>query len=564
MATLVLLQGGEAVPSELNTRETVIGRHPDCEMKLQSNMVSRKHARILSEGTLHYLEDMGSGNGTFVNGRKIEERTLLKNHDRIKLGPILLRYESNDPQAQPATTASALLSSSGAGFGDVGIDIATDSDDSSTIVGSIDSVSGFGMLDVRPEIKLKAVLDIARSLAGTVDLETLWPKILETLFEIFPQADRGCILLKDGDSDGMIPKAIRHRRETNDDSVKLSRTILNKVLEEKAGILSADAASDSRFEASESISNLTIRSMMCVPLLSLQEDPMGVINIDTQNPLNQFKSEDLDLLMAVAGQAALSYESALLLVSHIEKQKQDNEMRIAESVQRALLPEELPEVPGYEFYANYEAAQAVGGDYYDCFLLGQGKVCLAFGDVAGKGVPASIVMSRLYSVVRTTLEFVHKAGDAVNRINDHMCTNAVEGRFVTFVLTILDTNSDTISVVNAGHMSPVIRSEGGTLEEFDEETVGLPLGVLEDYSYTVNHRKLKPGDTVVIYTDGISEAMNAASELYGVDRLRSLIAQSSSGAADLGQEILSNVKQHANGRAQNDDITLMVFGRCSE
>jgi len=333
------------------------------------------------------------------------------------------------------------------------------------------------------------------------------------------------------------------------------------VLEKKKAILSADAASDTRFEASESITSLTIRSMMCVPLLGLSGEPMGVINIDTQNPIAQFRKDDLDLMVAVAGQAALSIESTRLLATYVEKQKQDNEMRIAANVQRALLPAEMPQLEGYEFFASYEAAQAVGGDYYDAFAVQNGKYCLAFGDVAGKGVPASLVMSRLASVVRSTFQHVDQVDAAVSQINNHMCDKAVEGRFVTFVATLLDPAAHSISVVNAGHMSPIIRKANGTVEEFPEGSVGIPLGVVEDFPYTAMDRTLDPGDTVVIYTDGVSEAMNHDSELYGLDRLRQFISQGPVHADELGTAVRADVKKHAGTRAQNDDITMMVFGR---
>jgi phosphoserine phosphatase RsbU/P len=359
----------------------------------------------------------------------------------------------------------------------------------------------------------------------------------------------------------MIPRAIKHRRGDTDESVKISRTILQQVLEKKQAILSADAASDSRFRASESISSLTIRSMMCVPLLSLADEPIGVINIDTQNPLAQFKADDLDLLVAVAGQAAMSLESARLLASHVDKQKQDAEMAIARTVQQALLPDRMPLVAGYEFFAFYEAAQAVGGDYYDLIELPGGRIALAFGDVAGKGVPASLVMSRLSSAVRNIVEYVPDPAEAVVRINNHMCAKAVEGRFVTFVLVILDPAQHTMSVVNAGHMSPLIRHASGAVVDYDENSVGVPLGVVDDFPYQAVGRALDPGDCVVIYTDGVSEAMNAASELYTIERLRELVANSSGRPAELGPAIREDVKAHAAGRPQNDDITLMVFGR---
>jgi serine phosphatase RsbU (regulator of sigma subunit) len=159
------------------------------------------------------------------------------------------------------------------------------------------------------------------------------------------------------------------------------------------------------------------------------------------------------------------------------------------------------------------------------------------------------------------VEFVPDPAAAVSRINDHMCAKAVEGRFVTFVLVVLNTRTHTMWVVNAGHMSPLVRHADGTVEELDESAVGVPLGVVEDFEYQAVESALKAGDCVVIYTDGVSEAMNPGSDLYGLDRLRTFVARSSGKPAEVGPAIREDVKRHAAGRAQNDDITLMVFGR---
>ncbi len=552
MARLLLLTGGESKAFDLNGDEIVVGRLPECEIHLDSNMISRKHARLRRNGTSVILEDLGSGNGTFVNGQRITGAVTLNHDDRVKFGPLLTRFESDQPTARKAIEAPA--------FDEPAVEIGID-DSSSTIMGAAQATSGFGLLDVQPEAKLKGILEISRALAGTVAVEKMLPKILDSLFAIFPAADRGCILLKNESDGKMVPRAMKHRRGDSDETVKLSRTVLAAVMEEKKAILSADAGSDARFQAAESISSLSIRSMMCVPMLSMANEVMGVIHIDTQNPLATFRKDDLEILMAVAGQAALSYESVRLLASYVEKQKQDNEMNIAADVQRALLPDCYPTVPGYAFYTTYEAAQAVGGDYYDIIPLPGGKICLAFGDVAGKGVPASLVMSRLSSAVRTTVEFVSQPELAVARINNHMCAKAVEGRFVTFVLIILDTINHTISLANAGHMSPMVRKIDGSVEEFDDSVVGVPLGVMEDFEYTLQERPILPGESVVVYTDGVSEAMNPQSDLYTPERLSKLISASPADVTQLGTAIRTDVKKHANGRPQNDDITLMVFGR---
>ncbi len=546
------LQDGKAIQHPLTENVTVLGRHPDCQIQFQSSMLSRKHARLVREGYTYLLEDLGSGNGTFVNGKRIETPITIKNDDRIKLGPLLLRFEDDRRSAPPPPTGVPIMAT---------VEIGGDEHSPPPILGQAENAGGYGILDVQPEAKLKAVLEISRSLAGTVETENILPKMLDTLFDIFPYADRGCVLLKDDESGTMIPRAMKHRREEEDATVKLSRTIVNKVLSEKRGILSADAVGDEQFDQSESIADLSIRSMMCVPMLNLQGEPTGIINIDSLNPLNQFTSDDLQLLMAVAGQTALSYEGARLLVSYMEKQKQDSEMQVARGIQRALLPEKLPEMPGWDFFASYDSAQAVGGDYYDAMILGEDKICLSFGDVAGKGVPGALIMSRMASCVQNTMAFVDDVGQACAAINNHMCVNAVEGRFVTYLLAVIDLKANEMSLVIAGHMSPMIRKVDGTVEEFDEEAIGLPIGVVEDFPYEVIKRSIEPGEMFVFFTDGVDEAMNPEGELYTLVRMRDFVVNSISTADELGKALLADVRRHANGRPQNDDITIMTFGR---
>ena len=550
MAVLVLLQGGEAIPHDLGAEDVLIGRHPECGVQLESNAVSRRHARVFVEGGGYAIEDLGSGNGTFVNGQKIEGPTQLSPQDRIKLGPVLMRFEES------GGGGTAAVQDIGSTMVGVSLD-----DDDATIMASVDIGGGFGALGVKPEEKLKGVLEISRALAGSVDVEALLPKVLDTLFGIFNQADRGCILLKEPESGELVPRAMKHRRESEDATVTLSRTIVSKVIENKAGLLSADASSDTQFSASESISNLSIRSMMCVPMLGIDGEVAGVINLDTQNPVNQFNNDDLELLQAVAGQAALSYESARLASAFMAKQKQDSELDIARGVQVALLPEELPKVEGYSFYASYDAAQAVGGDYYDAMMLSDGKICLAFGDVAGKGVPGALIMSRISSCVQNTMSFRPSIEEAVAAINNHMCANAVEGRFVTFVLVIIDPVAHHLTLVNAGHMSPMILTTDGRIEEFDEESVGLPIGVMEDYPFEVVERPIVAGEIIVIFTDGVDEAMNPAGDLYTLERMRNFLQAGSRQADELGRSLLADVRTFADGRDQNDDITIMTFGR---
>ncbi len=225
------------------------------------------------------------------------------------------------------------------------------------------------------------------------------------------------------------------------------------------------------------------------------------------------------------------------------------------------MPEALPSVPGYHFFASYDSAQAVGGDYYDAMMLGDDKICLSFGDVAGKGVPGALIMSRIASCVQNTMAFLHDVGQAITAINNHMCANMVEGRFVTYVLVIIDLKTHQMTLANAGHMSPLIRKADGSVDQFDDESVGLPVGILEDYPYEVVSRTIEPGETVVIITDGVDEAMNPAGELYTKERVVEFVKQNTPNAEELGKALLADVRRHANGWSQNDDITIMTFSR---
>ena len=574
MATLIVVEQGKKTSFELKPGPNLVGRHPDCAIEIVQASVSGKHAAIHGENGAFFVEDTGSRNGTFVNKQQITTRTKLKHNDMVQFGDAVSKFEQPEavpippppaPIAAPRPAMTASAAPAGAAgtiddtmFGTISLD--DDTEDDTNITGQMAGHGRFGILDSNPEAKLKAVLEISNSLAGEVDLNVLLPKILDTLFSIFTYADRGCILLKDAKGE-MVPKAMRHRRQGEDASVRLSRTIINKVLTDKCGLMSADASTDDAFSGSQSIADLKIRSMMCVPLLGLNSVPLGVLSIDSQNPLGQFGQEDLEILMTVAGQAALSYENARLMQSYAQKLKQDGELEIAQTVQRALLPTTFPKVDGYEFFASYDSAQAVGGDYFDVFPLPDGKIVLSFGDVAGKGVPGALIMSRMSSCVQSTIRHVTELEEAICAINEHMCDSAVEGRFVTYILAIVDPATHTFKLSNAGHMSPIIRRASGEVEQFDEDLVGPPIGVVDGYPFESETKSLEPGDLIVLFTDGVDEAMNYQDELYGGDRLLEFVKNGPAKADELGKALLADVRKHANGRPQNDDITIMTFGR---
>lgn len=541
MFKLSLLQDGSVFEYTLGAGELLIGRQPDCDIQLEYSEVSRHHARLRMTDGAYRVEDLDSSNGTLVNGSLIQAPTRLKDGDRLSLGSVELRYHQilNPAAPDEAKTRTVL----------------------STQIHTIAARHTESTFDNRSGEKLRAVLSISRSLAESNGLDSHLPIILDSLFDIFPAADRGAVVLRDPGSDRFQVHLAKERDSSELNEPHVSATVLGRVFTEKIGILSADACSDARFDASKSVVNFNIRSVMCAPLLGLEGEAIGAISLDTRNAAARFSVEDLEVLTIVAGQAALSWENARLVAARMEQEKQVRDLEMARRIQQALLPPAMPQLPGYGFFAAYQPAAAVGGDYYDCFPTGDGKLCVALGDVAGKGVPASLLMSRLASVIHSSMRFVEDPAEAFRYINRHMCRCSVEGRFATLVIAIVDLHSHEVALLNGGHMTPIVRLANGGLARSEEESVGIPLGIVDDYPYGLHSLTLNPGDFVFLYSDGISEARNAQGELYGLQRLHAVLSQEHTDVAQFGAAILEDVRRHTGEETQSDDISLLCFGR---
>ena len=257
---------------------------------------------------------------------------------------------------------------------------------------------------VKPEVKLKAILEIARNLSSELKIDAVAPKILDSLMELFPQAERLFLVLVDPETKRLIRKAFRYRPAprgppsatsvpADEIPMSISRSIVNHVLGQKKAVLSQDAGSDQNLPTSASIADLKIRSVMCVPLLTPDKEALGIIQLDTSDR-KQFLQEDLDVLAAVAGQAAIAIQNAAMHESLLERERLNRDLKLAEQVQKRFLPQSVPAIPGFEFFAHYDPAYEVGGDYYDFVPLPDDRLAIAVGDVSGKGVAAALMMAK--------------------------------------------------------------------------------------------------------------------------------------------------------------------------
>jgi serine phosphatase RsbU (regulator of sigma subunit)/pSer/pThr/pTyr-binding forkhead associated (FHA) protein len=532
MAILRTPNGEREFP--LDAERTTIGRDPACEIRVTSGQASRRHAVIVRGNGGFVIEDLQSVNGTIVNGERITAPRVLHPQDRIEIGGLALTF--HDEQTPGGGSAPTLSSAALA-----------------TITSTLDLAGGL-RVEVAPQAKLRAVLEISNNLSTALDVREVLPKILDSLFTVFPQAERGVILLLDPDSGELVPRATKQRHGEVLGPLPVSQTILNHALVTGQAILSADAGHDQRFDLSQSVRLLQIRSIMCVPMLSQTGAKVGVIQIDTQDMRAPFRQEDLAVLISASTQAARALELTKL---HQERR----ELEAAIEIQKSFLPAGRPQVPGLHFFDHYSAARHIGGDYYDYIPLPGNRLGVALGDVAGKGVAAALLMARLSAAARFCLASEPTVSQAVRHLNSILSQNGSAERHVTFVTVVIDLTTFSMTLVNAGHPPPLRRRAGKReVEALGEEVADLPLGFFER-PYEEVTLPLEAGDTVVLYTDGVTEARGADKQLYGFDRLRAVIQSSPPGAEAIGKAILADVRAFTAGRSQSDDLAIVCFGR---
>ncbi len=559
MAVLRVLTGlnpGQLFPLEHDS--AVLGRHPGCDIVLDVSAVSRRHAKILRINGEYYVEDMHSRNGTFLNDRLVTERQQLVENDRLRICDVVFVFHKGPPPTEADLEQST-------NTGDATVMVVDDerTTSGSTIMSKVEVATGStGLgLAVNAEAKLKALVEIGNNLGKAIGLGEVLPKLLDGLFAIFVQADRGFIVLKAPNSGRLIPKALKHRRNQETETIRISRTIVNEVMDTKEAILSADAATDSRFDMAESIVDFHIRSMMCAPLIGSEGNALGVIQIDALDQQKRFTREDLDVLASVASHVAFAVENAQLHETALRQRALERELAIAHEVQQGFLPDAPPEIDGYGFFDFYDPASQLGGDYYDYVRLPDGRLAVVLADVSGKGIAAALLVGRLSAETRYSLVSQPTPADAMDRLNDVFCENRWEDRFVTALLVVLDPLRHEVTVVNAGHMAPLLCRAPATVEAIGQAESGLPLGVQDNVSYGQSSVTLEPGDCLTLYTDGITEAMNNDRELYGHGRLRGQLDSPVHGVASLGRQILNDVRQFVGNRPQADDMCLICFGR---
>ncbi len=396
--------------------------------------------------------------------------------------------------------------------------------------------------------------DIQQVLDSRDDLEGLCGKVLEAVFSMFPQSTEGRVFYHDPDEKSLQPLAVRSRDVPATAPATFDSALVREVADTgiaKLALLPRDNIS---------VSSFNVRSLMCVPLVSPEGGTLGAIQLECDGIRQRFTEDDLHFLTNVARQTALALENHQLRQRLLRSKEFERELEFAREIQLGMLPDVRPSIPGYETFDYYESSFQVGGDYFDYIPLPNGNFALAVADVAGRGVPAALMMARLQSSARMALLTVPSPSDAISRLNAEIASHGLGYRFVTFLLLVLDPQQHHVTVVNAGHLLPLLRRMN-EVTEIGSDMVGIPLGVLPDQEFQEQTVELAPGDTLLLLTDGITEAMDPAQNLYGRHRLIRYLANGPTSAQELVEGLIGDLERFCPGFPKSDDSCVVCLRR---
>ncbi len=520
----------------------VLGRSPDCDLSeifAGVPRVSRLHAQIERAGDRYVIEDRSSRHGTLVNDKRLTGKRALASGDRINICDVELTFYE-DP-----AVASA-----------VAVSLEEDEPETDLLERVPVTPPAPPPLAGSSVKQLRGLVQMLRRLGSSLDIDTTLHELLSGLFEIFPQAERGFVGFTAPGSMPVSPRATLFRHPQSDSRLALSRTLLHHVLTSREAVLWTRQGG---LPAMGTLEDLEVRSVMCAPLLDMEGQAFGVVQIDSNDPRLAFTKDDLEVMVGAVSQAAVAVRYAKLHEEGLRQLAIERDLQLARQVQLGLLPAESPTCAGYEFYTYYQTAYQVGGDYYDFIELPNGRLAIVLADVAGKGVSAALLMARVSGELKYHLS-CDAPQVALARVNESLCEYGL-GRFVTLLLAILEKGSPRLTLLNAGHPAPLRRRSEGTVEAIGDDIRGIALGILPGREWARLEVQVDPGDLWFAFTDGFTEAEAAGGEMYGSERLQQRLAQASPTIQEAGGGILADVRQFVGDHAQSDDMCLLGWGR---
>jgi phosphoserine phosphatase RsbU/P len=553
-----------------------IGRSARNDLCLADPFASRVHAEVRREGDQYFLQDLGSANGTYYNGARAEAAIPLTPGGRIQIGETEIVFKDLASAAgELAGTATIEEEDDSAGAPVPEATIAFDSAHRTTsglleaIEGARTQTSGRHVSSsvAAPERSIEQgdllalISKVGVTLLASATLDETLRQIARLVFEAVP-AERCIILLHEGaDKELRVRVAEQRDRQGEVGEVRVSRTIIEEVVNQGRSVLTSDAQHDPRFKSS-TVTFQGIRSVLAVPL-GVGASLFGMIYADSPLTESRFSEDHLKVLTTLGSVAAIRVENARLLEEHLEQESYARELQLAREIQQRFQPTSPPHVPGFELQGISFPSYEIGGDYYDFIFCPDGRLVVALGDVSGKGTSAALLMSSLHAAVHAQVTSCRPLTETIGAVNRYLADNTPANRFVTLFYAEVDPLTGSLAFINAGHNPPLIAHAGGTLEQLGAG--GLPLGIMPDAVFREGRTQLDVGDVLVAYSDGVTETQNPKGEEFGTARLEQVITQNTDrSAAGIRDKIEAALSTFAQGTPAVDDITLLIVKRTGE
>ena len=406
--------------------------------------------------------------------------------------------------------------------------------------------------------ELSILNDISTAIASTQSLDQITNLIVKKCVKHL-NAEQGSIQIVD-EKDFINPYmayTIAIKLQKNIEAIRFDEQISNQMLSTKKPLIINKFHNDEKISL-QNRDEIKIRSLLSVPMI-IKGKMIGILSLFNKESDKGFTDEDQRLLSIIATQSASVIENSRLFGEEQKLLQIQQEIKVAAEIQKNLLPTEIPIIERYDIYASNIPAKEVGGDYYDFIKISETKTAIALGDVSGKGLPASMLMANLQATLRGQLLFCNCAKDCIGRANNLLYKSTDTSKFVTLFFGILDTENNTLTYCNAGHNEPIFLQNK---KENKLDKGGMILSIMEDIVYEEEIINFEIGSTLIVFTDGITEAMNEQEEEYGEGRLYNLIeSQSDLGSKQLAEEILRDVRNFSSAIPQSDDITMMIIKR---
>jgi serine phosphatase RsbU (regulator of sigma subunit) len=407
---------------------------------------------------------------------------------------------------------------------------------------------------------LGLISKVGVALLSSSGLDETLDQVASLVFEAVP-AESCVIMLRDETAEGGM-KIVVAREKGKDEpiqEVRISRTVLDEVLKNGKSVLTADAQHDPRY-ASQTMALLGVRSVLAVPLSVDERDVFGIIYADSPTYETTFTEEHLNILTTLASVASIRVENARLLEERFERERMERELELATEIQQRFQPSEAPRMEGYEFQGISFSCYEIGGDYYDFITRHDGKMLIALGDVSGKGTAAALLMSSLHAAIHAQVAAKSSLDEVVRSVNQYLADNTPANRFVTLFIAELDPTTGILRYINAGHNPPLVGRASGNIEQLSSG--GFPLGILPSADFEVGETQLSRGESLLIYSDGVSEANNLKEEEFGMERLIDVVRRNfQASAAGLRDKVESALSAFTQTAPANDDITLVIVKR---